>query len=317
MKNLTMFKKLCGPGALRNVFLTTTQWSKVDQAAEEIRESGLCGDRNFWGLLIEKGATVQRFHGTRESGLKLIDKLMPKQPEVLDIQEQIVTQGRTIVETDAGQWINAELIAQEKKYKEEIETLERERQEAIKEKDDEMKELLAEEQAKARERLEKSAAEKRHLEEMHAEEMRKRDLEKQRDEERTKEELRKAQAKFERAEAEKRRQEELHREELRKEEEREKRRQEELREAQAKFERAEAEKRMQEELHREELRRKDREERERREAEPHAAQVRENEEGLGIGVNLGFVKFELRFKPPILPLPTAGMMLPGGYSRRG
>ncbi|PWW78611.1 hypothetical protein C7212DRAFT_21302, partial [Tuber magnatum] len=181
VKNLRMFQKLCGRGALKNVFLTTTQWSKVtDQAEGEIRERALCKERNFWGLLIERGATLQRFHGTRESGLKLIDQLMPKQPAALDIQDQIVTQKKTIVETDAGQCINEELIAQEEKYKKEIESLERDCQAAIKEKDEEMKELLAEERAKAQEKLEKAAAEKRRLAEMHAEEMRKRDFEKKR-----------------------------------------------------------------------------------------------------------------------------------------
>jgi len=175
VKNLMMFKKLCGPGALKNVFLTTTQWSNVDQAAGEIRESSISGDPNFWGRLIDKGATVQRFYGTRESGLGLIVKMMQNQPEALDIQDQIVEQRKTIVETDAGQWINAELIAQEKKYKEEIENLERERQAAIAEKDEEMKELLAEEKAKAQERLERAEAEKRHLEGMHAAQRRERE----------------------------------------------------------------------------------------------------------------------------------------------
>ncbi|PWW78612.1 hypothetical protein C7212DRAFT_292113, partial [Tuber magnatum] len=181
VKNLRTFQKLCGRGALKNVFLTTTQWSKVtDQAEGEIRERALCEERNFWGLLLEKGATLQRFHGTRESGLRLIDQLMPHQPAALDIQDQIVTQKRTIVETSAGQCINEDLIEQEKRYREEIESLERERQEAINGKDEEMKELIAEEQAKAQEKLEKAAAEKRRLAEMHAEEMRKRDFEKKR-----------------------------------------------------------------------------------------------------------------------------------------
>ncbi|RPB03413.1 hypothetical protein L873DRAFT_1591928, partial [Choiromyces venosus 120613-1] len=154
VKNLRMFQKLCGRGALMNVFLTTTQWSRVTDLADgESREKGLCQDRNFWGILLEKGATLQRFQGTRESGLKLIADLMSNQPEALDIQNQIVTQNRTIVETDAGQCINEELIEQEKKYKRELEALERERQEAIAEKDEEMKELLAEEQKKAQEKL--------------------------------------------------------------------------------------------------------------------------------------------------------------------
>ncbi|CUS07478.1 unnamed protein product [Tuber aestivum] len=286
VKNLRMFQKLCGRGALRNVFLTTTQWSKVtDQAEGEIRERALCEERNFWGLLIERGATLQRFHGTRESGLKLIDQLMSNQPEALDIQDQIVTQKRTIVETDAGQFINAELIAQEKKYKEEIESLERECQAAIKEKDEEMRELIAEERARAQKKLEKAVDEKRRLEEMHAEEMRRRDIEKQRDEERRKEEQRETQEKLEKAEAEKRRKEEQHAEELRKQEEREERRIREERE------RAAAEARRLEELHAVQIReQQEREARIRSEeqekstadlkltTELHAAQMREQQE---------------------------------------
>ncbi|CUS07476.1 unnamed protein product [Tuber aestivum] len=236
MKNLRMFQKLCGIRALKNVFLTTTQWSNaVGQADGEVREKGLCEDRDFWGMLIEQGATLQRFHGTRESGLELIDQLMPKLPAVLDIQDQIVTQKRTIIETDAGQCINEDLIAQENKYKEEIELLEIERQEAIKEKDEEMKDLIAEEQEKSREKLKKVAVEKRRLADMHDDEVRKRDIEMQREEEKRKEEQREAQEMVEKVEAERRRQAELYAEELRRQQEREERREarEERREARA------------------------------------------------------------------------------------
>ncbi|PWW75439.1 hypothetical protein C7212DRAFT_364600 [Tuber magnatum] len=229
VKNLRMFQKLCGSGALKNVFLTTTQWSRVtDQADGEVRERDLCKERNFWGLLIDKGATLQRFHGTRESGLKLIEQLMPNKPAALDIQEQIVTQKRTLIGTDAGQCIDSELATLEKKYQGEIETLERERREAVNEKDHEMKALLTGELGKVREMLEKTAAEKIQLAEMHAEEMRRRDAEKLRDEERRKEDQRRTQAKLEKVEADTKRQAELHAAEMRKREERdEKRRKEE------------------------------------------------------------------------------------------
>ncbi|PUU74173.1 hypothetical protein B9Z19DRAFT_1001545 [Tuber borchii] len=176
LKNLRMFRNLCGQKVLGNVFLTTTQWSNVNLREAELRENRL-RSQDFWGGLIGKGATLQRFHGTRESGLELIHKLMSNIPKPLDIQDQIVKQNMTLLETSAGKCINEELIAQEKRHKEEVESLEKERQEAINAKDDEMNKILAEEQAKVQKKLEKAAAEKKLLAELHAAEVRKREEE--------------------------------------------------------------------------------------------------------------------------------------------
>jgi hypothetical protein len=172
LKNLRMFRNLCGQKVLKNVFLTTTQWSKVDLAQGEDRESKL-RNSDFWGGLIDKGATIQRFHGTRESGLELIRGLMPNKRKSLDIQVQIVNQGKTLLETDAGQCINEELIALEKKHREEIESLKRACEEAIRARENEITELRAAEE-KVRRNLEKVVAEKRLLAELHAEEVEKR-----------------------------------------------------------------------------------------------------------------------------------------------
>jgi hypothetical protein len=166
LKNLRMFQRLCGQKFLKNVLLTTTQWSNVDPSEGGVRENSL-RNGDFWGGLIDKGATLQRFHGTRESGLELIRKLMPNERKPLDIQVQIVNQHMSLLETDAGKCINEELIALEKRQKEEIESLERERREAIEARDDELGEILTAEQAKVRENLKKAAAEKRFLAELH------------------------------------------------------------------------------------------------------------------------------------------------------
>jgi len=176
LKNLRMFQSLCGQKVLGNVFLTTTQWSGVNPAEAELRENRL-RNQDFWGGLIDKGASLQRFNGTKESGLELIHKLMSNVPKPLDIQDQIVKQNKTLLETDAGKCIKEELIAQEKKHQEEVESLEKERQKAIKAKDDEMNEILAAEQAKAQKKLEEAAAERRLLEESHAAEVKKREVE--------------------------------------------------------------------------------------------------------------------------------------------
>ena len=155
------------------MFLTTTQWSRVNWVEGEFRENRL-RNLEFWGGLIEKGATLQRFTGTRESGLELIHRLMLNERKPLHIQYQIVKQHMTLLETDVGKCINEVLVVQKKKHKEELESLKKEHQEAIKVKEGEMMENFAAEKEKAHE---VAVAEKKLLAELHAAEVKTREAE--------------------------------------------------------------------------------------------------------------------------------------------
>jgi len=173
MRILRLFQGLCGQAALENVLLTTTHWSNINLAAAELCETRLLKE-DFWGALVDKGATLQRFYGTRESGLNLIHKLMSNTRKPLDIQSQIAEQGMTLLETNAGQCINQELIAQEKKFKAGVESLEKQIQEVRLAKDGEMNRILMEEHARAQDELERVVAGMELLEESHAVEVKKR-----------------------------------------------------------------------------------------------------------------------------------------------
>ena len=173
MNNLRIFQSLCGQEVLENVLLTTTQWANVDPAEGQAREDNL-RDEGLWGGLIRKGATVQRFNGTRESGLELIRKLMLNTRKPLHIQDQIAEQHMTLLETDAGKVLNAGLATKARRFREELESLERQLRGAIKAKDDEMNQILVAEKAKAGEKLEKAVAEQKLLEGLHAAEVKKR-----------------------------------------------------------------------------------------------------------------------------------------------
>jgi len=133
-----MFQSLCGQEVLENVFLTTTQWSGVDPVEGQAREDNL-RDEGLWGRLISKGASLQRFLGTRKSGLELIHRLMWNTRKLLDIQDQIVKHHMTLPETNAGKCINEELIALGKKFKEQVEFQEKQLREVIRAKDEEMR----------------------------------------------------------------------------------------------------------------------------------------------------------------------------------
>jgi len=104
MEEVEMLQKLCGPSALQNVLLTTTQWSEVYRAEQESYEKDL-RDCNYLRELVTKGAAIERFLDTRESGLELIHKLMNKEPKPLLIQDQVVKENMTLAETDVGRFI--------------------------------------------------------------------------------------------------------------------------------------------------------------------------------------------------------------------
>lgn len=53
MKNLRMFRKLCGPNNPRNIILAATMWENISVAEGEIRESQL--KKEFWKDMIPMG----------------------------------------------------------------------------------------------------------------------------------------------------------------------------------------------------------------------------------------------------------------------
>ena len=172
MKYVKMFQRLCGPNALKNVLLTTTRWSDVDQAQGERREGEL-RNGDFWGELITEGAAITRFMGTRESGLELIDKLMGNKPKPLDIQDQMVEKNMAMAETEAGKFINGELGSLFMKYQKDLEDLRSDIEKAVKERDGLLQEILVEQQAQSQKKLEEAAAEKKFLADLRVDMMKK------------------------------------------------------------------------------------------------------------------------------------------------
>ena len=62
-KNLFMFKKLCGPNALKQVILATTMWDRVSDAEGKARENELASTPDFWGWMVSQGSRVYQHAG--------------------------------------------------------------------------------------------------------------------------------------------------------------------------------------------------------------------------------------------------------------
>lgn len=163
LRSLRLLKSLVGENNLKNVLLTTTHWSRVTLEEGERREKELKETENFWKGLLDYGATLTRYEGHRQSGLELLHKIIPSQPTALDIQDELVGEGRKLVETSAGKSVKEDLKRMQEEYEKEMEKMRNELQEAVAAGDDEAKEALEEELKKIAAKVERTGAARKEL----------------------------------------------------------------------------------------------------------------------------------------------------------
>lgn len=167
LQNLKMFKSLCGDEALSKVVLATTFWNNVNVITGQNRENEL-ETSEFWGKMIRKGSQVLRQDNGRVSARSIIEYLVKKRTPAsagvaLDIQKQMVDQGKSLDQTGAGQEMNAQILSMKKEYEEKIETLRADLKVAIKMKDEEWKAQIEDERRNTRAKLEKDERDRRRL----------------------------------------------------------------------------------------------------------------------------------------------------------
>lgn len=113
LKNLSMFQKLVGDYNMKNVVLLTTMWGKLqpsddgDARVKELTETG-----KFWGGMITCGATHQKYDGTKEDALRIVQMMLDatNAPCKLQIQEEH-DKGKNLAETSAGKEVADRLEA--------------------------------------------------------------------------------------------------------------------------------------------------------------------------------------------------------------
>ena len=165
MKNLRMFRKLCGEQGLGSVVLATTMWSLCPAADARRREDQLVNQNDLWKFLVGRGARVFRQDDGAVSGQKIIDYLINRaQPVTLDIQREMVDQGLKLAETGAGREVQEELERLKEKHEKEMREIRQEMEEAIKEKDEERQEELREYRAQIDRQMREAAEQTKQLE---------------------------------------------------------------------------------------------------------------------------------------------------------
>ena len=163
MRNLKMFRQLCGPEPMRNIYLVTSFWDKVELHEGCLKEKELQTTSDMWGEMIQEGAKTARFKNTQASAHALIEILSKKPRIALQIQREMCDDNLLLAQTKAGQQVNEELAQLEKKHAEEMQELQKEMQEALQAADKKLEKVLAREQAKSEKRLEKIKAQQEAL----------------------------------------------------------------------------------------------------------------------------------------------------------
>lgn len=140
-----MFKKLCDEDALKKVVLATTMWDNVPRRQAEEREKQLIETPEFWGFMISKDSVTYRHDNTVESAVRIIEKLAGDNTKMtLDIQNQMVNENHTLVETAAGKELESELRKERQKWAAELKEAQEQMKEAIRLRDQESEEALQE-----------------------------------------------------------------------------------------------------------------------------------------------------------------------------
>lgn len=164
LRNLGMFKKLCGEKVYQSVVLTTTMWSKVTPEQGAMRERELVETNGFWGLMCQRGSHVFRYLDTQASARELVGYILSLHMQAtLAIQDEIVNQGHEIDETAAAHELNADIIRERKQHMADLATAREEMRQAMLEHDEELERHYKSEMDNLQSKIRKTEAEQRKL----------------------------------------------------------------------------------------------------------------------------------------------------------
>lgn len=148
LKSLHKLKAVCGESSFPNVVLVTTMWNVLEQSGVSFdsgvqREKELRSNDNFWGLMEKGGSRIVRHSGGLQSAISIVSLLVDKKsPMVLDIQRQMIDEGKSLDETTAGKFVQKELLDARKRHERDIADYQQSMNDALKEKDENMAAIL-------------------------------------------------------------------------------------------------------------------------------------------------------------------------------
>ena len=142
LKNLELFKLLCGKEAFPIVYLVTTRWNELAQGNADLqeginREMQLCTSEKFWKPMIEAGSSVLRQERLDLSSSEDIVKsiLKSRRKAILAIQTEMVIQQFCLNMTSAGKFLDHAYDQAKQKYERELQEIQDSWEETLRDRD--------------------------------------------------------------------------------------------------------------------------------------------------------------------------------------
>jgi hypothetical protein len=162
VKNLRVFRKLCGKNFYKNIVLATTMWETLAPPGAAGRKRGEANERElsardgWWGHMLEEGSQMFQHMDTAESAYAIVRHIGENNnPMTVDIQREMIDEGRVLNDTTAGIAVNEELAAVIKKHEKEFRQLGEDMEQARADQDERMARALAREREKREKDIEK------------------------------------------------------------------------------------------------------------------------------------------------------------------
>ncbi|KIK51369.1 hypothetical protein GYMLUDRAFT_50604 [Collybiopsis luxurians FD-317 M1] len=119
-RNFTMFQKLCGIDAVKNVAIVTTRWDKEKESIAVARYNELSTNPQFFQPILEKGGKIFRHDRGVQSAQNILRHIISQTPIPLLIQHEIVNDHKHLVETAAGAELHREIMEQVEEHRKEL-----------------------------------------------------------------------------------------------------------------------------------------------------------------------------------------------------
>jgi hypothetical protein len=129
MRNLRVFRELCGSDYFKNVMLCASFWNTETEgvATLESRLAELTSKEGWWGGMIARGSKVFNETLTRAGAIKMIYELMAGSATPLQVQREVVDEHKTIKDTLAcSTFLKLELERNDQEHYDTMESMKRE-----------------------------------------------------------------------------------------------------------------------------------------------------------------------------------------------
>lgn len=114
-----------------NVAIVTNMWGEVPQEVAEMRELQLRTEDIFFRGDMEKGAQMMRHDGSSLSAQKIIRHFVKMNPAVLQLQHEILVERKDVTQTDACAALDQGMHKLREKFRDDIQALKDEIEEAL------------------------------------------------------------------------------------------------------------------------------------------------------------------------------------------